>query len=241
MWIEHNNSSVVLLVSDPDKGFKDDVYSNDVDAYFIQVNVVNNYDGTQDTDNITSICESIRSVNQRAPVWIRSTITPSTFEKLNGKYHVNYMPEFLSERTAQEDFNTIEMVYTPNDNKSELKLLKTIFNNRPGIEVSNIEAIYAKYFHNIYGAMKITYFNCIYDMCIKSGVDFSVVKQCMMVPGHTTSLYTKVPGPDGKLGYGGKCFPKDTIAFLAENPDSMLNIFLNRMPDINKEIRGNEN
>lgn len=208
-----------------------------MNAYFISVNVPTNEDGSQEIENITNICSKIRNINKTASIWIRSTITTSTFRFLDERFHVNYMPEFLSENTAVDDFARIPVVYTPSDNAEELELLHKIFNGREGIDTTSIEAIHAKYFHNIFGALKVTYFNCVYDMCRKHSVDFETVKKAMMIPGHISELYTNVPGPDGKFGYGGKCFPKDTIAFLHDNTDSMLNNLIGNMPQLNESIR----
>ena len=229
-----------MFVDDVAKGYNDNVFTSEMDAYFISVNVQTNVDGRQEIENITDICSKIRNCNKTAYIWIRSTITPSTFRLLDERFHVNYMPEFLSENTAIDDFARIPIVYTPSDRTDELELLCRIFNGREGMETTSIEAIHAKYFHNIFGALKVTYFNCIYDMCLRHSLDFDTVKKAMMVPGHISELYTKVPGPDGKLGYGGKCFPKDTIAFINDNRGSILNSLIDNMPKINESLR-NEN
>jgi UDPglucose 6-dehydrogenase len=71
----------------------------------------------------------------------------------------------------------------------------------------------SEYAHNVFGALKVTYFNAIYDYCQKLGADFSKVHTGCLLSGYINETHTQVPGPDGKLGYGGKCFPKDVNAF----------------------------
>ena len=51
---------------------------------------------------------------------------------------------------------------------------------------------------------------------MKNKADYNKVLAGMYVSGHIDKLYTEVPGHDGKLGYGGKCFPKDLKAIERE-------------------------
>lgn len=52
-----------------------------------------------------------------------------------------------------------------------------------------------------------------------SGADWEVAIEGLLSSGWVNQMHTKVPGPDGNLGFGGKCFPKDINAFInhAEN------------------------
>lgn len=96
------------------------------------------------------------------PIWIRTTILPGTSEKLSKKLgkKIYHMPEFLTERTYLEDFKWQPMVFT-----GDIELLKKIFPGKKHIEMSSAEAEMSKYAHNVFGALKVTYFNCIYDLC----------------------------------------------------------------------------
>ena len=75
------------------------------------------------------------------------------------------------------------------------------------------EAEITKYVHNVFGALKVTYFNAVYDYCEKNGCDFNAIRQGILLSKYINPTHTSVPGPDGKFGYGGKCFPKDVKAF----------------------------
>ena len=46
-------------------------------------------------------------------------------------------------------------------------------------------------------------------------IDYEIVKKLMLKNGWINPMHTNVPGPDGKLSYGGLCFPKDTNALLS--------------------------
>ena len=92
-------------------------------------------------------------------------------------------------------------------------LLQKIFVGKRFIEMSSEEAEITKYAHNVFGALKVTYFNGIYDICKKNNLDYDKVREGVLLSGYINAPHTQVPGPDGKFGYGGKCFPKDVNAF----------------------------
>ena len=57
-------------------------------------------------------------------------------------------------------------------------------------------------------------FNEFYQLCQKNGADFNAIRKLMLKNNWIHPKHTNVPGHDGKLGYGGACFPKDTNALL---------------------------
>ena len=73
-----------------------------------------------------------------------------------------------------------------------------------------------KSFVNCFYSVKIQFFNELYLLCEKMGCDYNNVKNLMLKNKWINPMHTDVPGPDGKLSYGGYCFPKDTNA-LAEH------------------------
>ena len=101
--------------------------------------------------------------------------------------------------------------------------------------MSNLEAEITKYSHNVFGALKVTYFNGIYKLCEKYGCNYKNVQNGTLISGYINKPHTDVPGPDGKFGYGGKCFPKDVNAF----SEFVQNTDLNRLLEVVKEINNN--
>lgn len=228
-WLEENNSSVETRVSDPPKGMNDDI--SDCDAYFIQIHIPTEEDGTQDLTLLKSI---INGLPCGRPIWIRTTILPGTAEKLSHETSrtVYHMPEFLTERTYLEDFKWQPMVFT-----GDIELLKKIFPGKKHIDMSSAEAELVKYAHNVFGALKVTYFNCIYDLCQKKGFDYSKVREGVLGSTYINDVHTQVPGPDGKFGYGGKCFPKDVNAFEKMFRYTPLGRLLDPLKKLNDEFR----
>ena len=92
--------------------------------------------------------------------------------------------------------------------------------------VSNKEAEMIKYFRNCFLAMKISFCNEIYDYCEIKNIDYHKVRDVATKDSRIGSSHTMVPGHDGKRGYGGTCFPKDTKALLWSMRDSDVNCIL---------------
>ena len=102
------------------------------------------------------------------------------------------------------------------------------------------EACLAKYAHNVFGCLKVTYFNCIHDLCKQHKLDYNNVLSGILVSGYINDTHTKVPGPDGKFGYGGKCFPKDVNAFAKMTEGTPLGVLLEHLHELNVHFRGFE-
>ena len=75
-WLEENNPSVKVLVSDPPKGMNDPM--DGADVFFLQIHVPTEDDGTQD---LTLMKDLIRSLPDK-PVFVRTTILPGTSDLL---------------------------------------------------------------------------------------------------------------------------------------------------------------
>lgn len=233
VWLEETNKEVELFVNDSFKGYNDDVYSMNLDAYFIQIHIPTLENGKQDVKPLLDI---VRKLPKNSKAWIRTTILPSTLKACREiNPNVEHMPEFLTQRTYIEDFKKQPMVFT-----GDAELLKRIFPGKHYIEMTSEEACMVKYSHNVFGALKVLYFNCIYDICKKNNLDWNKVHEGILASGYINEVHTQVPGPDGQFSYGGKCFPKDVNAFEKEFRYTPLGRLLDPMRKLNLEFRGNE-
>ncbi len=215
-------------ISDPPKGINDDLTGCDV--FFIGIHIPTEADGTQDLTLLKSILKEL----PMAPVFIRTTLLPGTAERLTKEFNrpIYFMPEFLTERTAYEDFCHQDIVVT-----GEYELVDEIFKAKKIIHMSSTEAEIAKYAHNVFGALAVTYFNGVYELCEKMGATYNRVREGFLLSGYLSPTHTHVPGPDGKFGYGGKCFPKDVNAFALFNKDNALGKLLFDTIDMNNHFR----
>jgi UDP-glucose 6-dehydrogenase len=211
-----------LFRHDPGKGFNEiqapvgGKYP-DLDAVFICVPVPTTKNQEQDLSAVREVITY--HCRPDVPVFIRSSVTPGTCDtiaRMTGS-HVFAMPEFLTERTAAADFESQNLICgAPCGFHTEhYVLLKKIFNGRKDpILMSNVEAELAKYMHNGNGTVKVHFNNLIYQLASKLGADYDRVRFGALMSGYICENHTEVPGPDGLLGYGGKCFPKDMEALI---------------------------
>ena len=230
-WLEGNNKDAQIFVSDPPKGYNDNL--SQIDIAFLQIHVPTEDDGTQDLTLMKKLIRGLPDV----PVFVRTTILPGTSEMLSREtgHIVCYMPEFLTERTYIEDFRKQTMVFT-----GAVDLLIKVFPGKKFTVMSPLEAELTKYIHNVFGAYKVIYFNAAKEYVEKMGCDWAKVHTGVLLSGYINDMHTYVPGPDGKLGYGGKCFPKDVNAFAKMTKGTPLGTLLAPLHELNVHFRGVE-
>ena len=180
---------------------------------------VNKYDKTA----IETICKQLNDNEYRGIVVLKSTVEPETTNELSKKYNLKIIhnPEFLTARTAFEDFHNQKHIVLgkgPNCSDDDVNKVKDFYNKYyPDADMSlcsSIESESMKSFVNCFYSVKVQFFNELYLLCQKNGSDYNKVKDLMLKNGWINPMHTTVPGPDGKLSYGGLCFPKDTNALL---------------------------
>jgi UDPglucose 6-dehydrogenase len=205
-----------LVIIDP-KYSKDTIGKNiDADGIIICVDTPTGENGI--------IAENLANVLDQLPIYmpvlIKSTVTPSVvtaFKEIYPDHSICYSPEFLRANTATDDFlNQKYMVLGGTDPDSfwhEL-FLNTLPNCKMIFHCTEEEACLVKYTANSFLALKVTFFNQIYDICEKFGLDFETVRHIVSQDTRIGAGHTLVPGPDKQRGFGGACFPKDTEAFI---------------------------
>lgn len=198
-WFEKNTDHIIMRV-DPKLGHKDNL--SGCDAIFVSVPVPSTGYG-QDRSILYECIKQAKYFTSK--VFIRSTVLPGTNDDLG----TIALPEFLTERRADLDMDRLPVLFG-NCDKAFADLL---FPNKEKIFMSNIEAELAKFTHNCFGAMKVNYFNMISHVCSRLNIDFNKVKDGAFLTGFIEPTHTQVPGHDGQLGYGGKCFPENMQAF----------------------------
>jgi len=62
--------------------------------------------------------------------------------------------------------------------------------------------------------LKVSYSNVVYQICKGLGISYNDTMDIACLDPRISRAHTSVPGPDGKLGFGGYCFPKDLSAFI---------------------------
>tara|TARA_B100000212_G_scaffold299163_1_gene243747 strand:- start:1141 stop:1977 length:837 start_codon:yes stop_codon:yes gene_type:complete len=174
-------------------------------------------DGSQDTSYIEAVFETATP----GPIYIiKSTVLPGTTEKLSKQYpklDIVFSPEFLTERTAKLDMLTqarIVLGGKKNITSVVKKLFEQRFKNRHIIETNSTTAEYIKYMNNTFFATKVSMMNEFKLLADKIGVEWDKALYGFASDGRVGDSHLHVPGPDGRKGYGGTCFPKDVSAFI---------------------------
>lgn len=176
-----------------------------------------------DKSAIYEICDKLEKNNYDGIVVLKSTVEPGTTDKIAEKYNLKivFNPEFLTSITALEDFHNqkhIVLGKSKNINIDDMDILVNFYkSNYPNAEISITSTINSesmKIFCNSFYAVKIQFFNELYLLTQKNNSDYNEILSLMLKNGWINKMHTKVPGPDGKLSYGGACFPKDTNALL---------------------------
>ena len=71
-----------------------------------------------------------------------------------------------------------------------------------------------KLVRNTFLATKVSFFNEIETFCKAKNVNYEVLANMVALDERINKSHMTVPGPDGKRGFGGTCFPKDINSFL---------------------------
>ena len=123
-------------------------------------------------------------------------------------------------------------VYSDNESVETMKLqfinhpegyiepVANLYKQRFGETISIIKTNYQtaeliKYMNNCFFATKVSFLNEMYMIAEKSGADWDMAVEGFIRDGRIGHSHLAVPGPDGKFGFGGSCFPKDMQAIIS--------------------------
>ncbi|MGZ6018671.1 MAG: UDP-glucose dehydrogenase family protein, partial [Phenylobacterium sp.] len=129
-------------------------------------------------------------------------------------------PEFLREGAAIEDFKRPDRVVVGTEEPRAQAVMRELYrplylNETPILFTSRRTSELIKYAANAFLALKITYINEMADLCEAVGADVQQVARGIGLDGRIGGKFLNA-GP----GYGGSCFPKDTIALVRTARDA---------------------
>ncbi len=191
---------------------------------FIAVGTPSKKDGSVDMTYIDEVAKSIgENLNGYKVIATKSTVPVGTGERIRkviqqyskGKkvsFDIVSNPEFLREGSAIEDFMRPNRVVVGADSEQAIAIMKDLYRPLYLIEtpfvITNVEtAEMIKYASNAFLATKISFINEIANICERVGADVNVVAKGMGLDQRIGPKFLHA-GP----GYGGSCFPKDTLA-----------------------------
>jgi len=200
---------------------------NNSDVIFVSVPTPSNPDGSMHLDILESALSDIDNVYKgNAIILIRSTVIPGTTKILQNKFprlSLVFNPEFLTERSAKFDFIN-QSRFILGGKKSDTKIVADLYKWRFGESVPCIETNFEtaemiKYMNNCFFATKVSFMNEMKLIADRVGVEWDTAVDGFVRDGRIGHSHLAVPGPDGKLGFGGSCFPKDIQAMISLGSD----------------------
>lgn len=187
-------------------------------------------DGHADLRFVFAAAEEVaRSVDRETVLVTKSTVPVGTSREVEKivlrarpqlKFNFASNPEFLREGSAIVDFLRPDRVVVGCDTEVARNVLKEIYrplylNETPILFTGRETAELIKYAANAFLATKITFINEMADLCEKLGGDVQDVARGIGLDGRIGAKFLHA-GP----GFGGSCFPKDTLALLRTSQEA---------------------
>ncbi len=173
----------------------------------------------------------------------KSTVPPGVYKELQKKYpNVVHAPEFLTAANATQDYETSTWVLVGGNDvwvESAIDIIKSssiaaTHYHRTDIATASL----FKYIANSLMASKVTFMNDMYHLANNLGINWKEIKSIASNDSRLGNSHWDVPGPDGKFGFGGACFPKDVSAIIEHAKDQSLRLeLLESVQALNKKQR----
>ena len=201
----------------------DDLVKFSPELCFVCVPTPMEIDGAQNSEILESVVDELVKKIPNTLIVVKSTVLPNVLEKLTKLTDsLVYNPEFLREKHAYEDFeNSPMLIFGGNHKLSEIvsnayrkhsrsKTDKHIF-------LDLVSASLVKYSINSFLATKIVFFNEMYELFSILNVNDSweEIINSISIDERIGGSHMNVPGHDGRKGFGGACFPKDSFALMS--------------------------
>jgi UDPglucose 6-dehydrogenase len=200
---------------------------HDCDFVFVCVPTPMYKDGSQDISYVENVFENAK---EKAIYILKSTVLPGTTKRISNLYKnlkIIFSPEFLTERTAKLDMLTQSRIILG----GELELISSVrdlflkrFKNKNIILTDSTTAELIKYMNNTFLATKVSIMNEFKLLNDKIGGNWEDALNGFSSDGRIGDSHLNVPGHDGKLGFGGTCFPKDVNAIIKFAKNNNINL-----------------
>jgi len=209
-----------------------------------------NDDGTQDLDIVNEVIQKINNFEGDLTIVLKSTILPKyvkDISKVNKNIVIN--PEFLRENFAFDDFINSEIIVFGGDEEI-CKKMSLFYKNytkciqKEHIITDAVSASLVKYTINSFLALKVVFFNEIKSVFdnLDSENNWTDFINAISKDKRIGGSHMDVPGPDGRYGFGGPCFPKDVRALIEYSKEIGHELsLLKKANNINNNIRAQYN
>lgn len=186
------------------------------DILFVCVPTPTDGNGNCDIKNVFSVVRLLNANEYSGIIAIKSTVIPGTTQHLIDQYpelKICFVPEFLRERSALSDFVGLHDVLIVGSNQEEVSQAVIVAHQTIPNSVCVVgptEAEIAKYFNNVFNALRVTFANDMFELCNALGADYQQVFNAVSCRKTIGRDYLRCS--DTMRGFGGACLPKDTQA-----------------------------
>lgn len=231
-YIEDPLVELIKIDTNPDKGCSGSYEDlNDAGAVFVCVPSPQNDDGSCNSTPLISTLSKLK--NFKGVIISKVTAPPDIYKKLENEYtNLVHVPEFLTAVNAINDYLDSKFLIIGGSVKAYMYeadriIRKGLRNIKTTHYCSLGEASLTKYTINSFLATKVVFMNEMFNLAEVSGINWNNVRHLIALDERRVgNSHTQVPGPDGQFGFGGHCFPKDTLALskYAESVNVQMNV-----------------
>jgi UDPglucose 6-dehydrogenase len=192
----------------------DDVLNTEI--VFVCVPTPSGDNGECDLSIVHSTIDDLKENNYQGIIALKSTSVPGTTQSIIDKYQDNdicFVPEFLRERSALEDFvrnHDVLAVGCHTDRAWHRVCEAHSWLPKNTVRMTPTEAEILKYYSNTFNALRVVFANVMYEISEKLDSDYDKILSTFLLRGTSSPDYLSC-GPEMR-GYGGMCLPKDTKA-----------------------------
>ena len=187
------------------------------EAVIVCVSTPEAENGSCDMSNVFSVLEQ---VPETVPVLIKSTISLEGWREIKErfpKHSINFSPEFLRAANSLDDFKNMSQMYLSEERAQWwAKVFNPFWNNLQFIVGRTEDLIMVKYFRNSYHAVKVSFFNQVYELCETLGLEFEEIRAGITQDERIGPSHSYVTE---ERGFGGHCLPKDSSAIVKTADD----------------------
>lgn len=176
--------------------------------------------GKCDSSILEEVLTQLSNINFKGVIISKCTATPDVYQRLNAQYpNLVHSPEFLTAANASLDYASATWTIIGGEIRAwrheAERIIKITQPELKTVKFCKIgEAALAKYAVNSFLATKVVFMNELYQLATKAGLNYDIVANLVNQDERIGPSHMRVPGHDGVLGFGGKCFPKDTGTLL---------------------------
>ena len=235
-------AGALARVDDPDEDIeeelKKELYSKTrdfkyLDAVFVCVMTKEDADGHCDSTIVEEAVAWLTELNPNLLIIVKSALVPSEAERIKKEYSARLVvsPEYMGE---SKYFTPFWLYPDPKDAKmhdfhifggdsGDTSICVDLFIRVVGPHAKYYQtdvktASLTKYMENSFFAAKVTFCNEWYDIAKTFGVDYNELRELWLADSRVSPMHTAVFPLD--RGYGGKCFPKDVRAIVADSKEA---------------------